>query len=213
MNPFLSFDISGQLSEEEDSAPPGGTLSRSQLLNNLRQDFRQLGLTWEGKPDRNTSLDHHPTFIWADMQCRSYNLSDECTIHVMISLVFLCSERGRRTTENLPTFSGRQVEERKAEVVIQMEAFESAAQQADELLQDLAHQRQALIQRRREEQRAEVKDDTTIEGIAMDLSTIEGRIKRAQQQWAEAAQGSTDLVHILADLEALYLIAQTCLTR
>lgn len=127
--------------------------------------------------------------------------------------MFLCSERGRRTTENQPTFSGRQVEERKAEVVMRIEAFESAAQQADDLLQDLAHQQQALTQRKREEQRAEVKDDAVIEGIAMDLSTIEARIKRAQQQWAEAAQGSTGLVHVLADLEALYLIAQTCLTR
>lgn len=94
-----------------------------------------------------------------------------------------------------------------------MAAFESAAQQADDLLQDLAHQRQALIQRRREELRAEVKDEAVIEGIAMDLGTVEGRIERAQQQWVEAAQGSTGLVYVLADLEALYLIAQTCLTR
>lgn len=96
---------------------------------------------------------------------------------------------------------------------MQLEACENAAQQAEDLMQDLLHQQQTLAQRKREEQRAEVKDDAVIEGIAMDLSTIEGRMKRAQQQWSEAAESSTGLVHVLADLEALYLIAHTCLTR
>lgn len=187
-------------------------MSQSQLLNGLRQDFRDLGLTWEGQPDRSTTLDHHPTFIWADMQRKSY-FRIYPTIHLIIPTVFLCSERGRRTTQNRPTFTGRQVEERKAEVAIQLEAFEKAAQQAEDLMQDLSHQRQTLAQRKREEQRAEIKDDAVIEGIAMDLSTIEGRIERAQHQWSEAAQGSAGLVHVLADLEALYLIAHTCLTR
>lgn len=209
MNPFLSFDLSGP-SDEEDDASQGAILSHSKLLNSLRQDFRDLGLTWEGQPDRSTVLDHHPTFIWADMQCTSYILS---LAYLILSTVFLCSERGRRTTDNRPTFTGRQVEERKREVRIQMEAFENAAQQAEDLMQDLVHQGQTLRQRKREEQRAEEKDEAVIEGIAMDLSTIEGRIQRAQQQWAEAAQGSNGLVHVLADLEALYLIAQTCLTR
>lgn len=84
MNPFLLFNVSGQLSDEEDNAPLGGSLSSSQLLNNLRQDFRQLGLTWEGKPDRDTALDHHPTFIWADMQRKSYDLSEEHASHLLI---------------------------------------------------------------------------------------------------------------------------------
>lgn len=77
MNPFLFFNSGGQADNEVDNAPPGGTLSRSQVLNNLRRDFRRLDLSWEGKPDRDTSLDHHPTFIWADMQCRSYDPSEE----------------------------------------------------------------------------------------------------------------------------------------
>lgn len=65
----LSFDIDEEQSDGGEDDVYGGTLSQSRLLNSLRTDFRRLGLTWEGKPDRDTALDHHPTFLWVDMQC------------------------------------------------------------------------------------------------------------------------------------------------
>lgn len=127
--------------------------------------------------------------------------------------MFLASERGKRTTSNLPTFTGQQVQERRAEIMSEIETYELAAQEADESLKDLSNQLHMLMQRKRAELRATERDEATIEGIQMDIGTLEGRISRSQSQWSSAVQGASNLAHVMADLEALDLIAETCLPR
>lgn len=105
------------------------------------------------------------------------------------------------------------MQERKAEIMSEIDTHESAAQEADELLKDLSNELHMLMQRKRAELRATERDEATIEGIQMDIGTLEGRIGRAQSQWSSAMQGASNLTHVMADLEALDLIAETCLPR
>lgn len=91
--------------------------------------------------------------------------------------------------------------------------YESVAQEADELLKNLMYELQMLMQRKRAELCAVERDEAAIEGIQMDIGMLEGRIGRARSQWSSAVQEVSSLIHVIADLEALDMIAETCLSR
>ncbi|KAJ3965261.1 hypothetical protein EV361DRAFT_966944 [Lentinula raphanica] len=77
-------------------------ISRSKALRNLRSDFGNAGLSFEGERGRNTELDNLNTKLWASVQC--YRSSDE----------------GRKGGTSYPSFTGPQILQRLEEVETQL---------------------------------------------------------------------------------------------
>ncbi|KAJ3777638.1 hypothetical protein FB446DRAFT_699769 [Lentinula raphanica] len=76
--------------------------SDSTALHNLRVDFNNAGLTFEGEQRRRTDLDDLETKPWASVQS------------------YLSSEEARKASSPYPTFTGRQVIQRLEEIQAQL---------------------------------------------------------------------------------------------
>ncbi|KIK52550.1 hypothetical protein GYMLUDRAFT_64179 [Collybiopsis luxurians FD-317 M1] len=118
--------------------PPGGLVAHSPL-NNLRSNFNSAGLTWDGTSSRPTHLDNHNTRLWAELQLNA------------------CSERGLENPFDLPTFMGLQVEQRIAQLLLDIAAKESE-QEAAESKATIMHTALNLAQAREDVVREELRE-------------------------------------------------------
>ncbi|KAE9383347.1 hypothetical protein BT96DRAFT_1009323 [Gymnopus androsaceus JB14] len=112
--------------------PDAGSLTRSHVLNNMRSDFNEKGLTWAGRENRDTSLDILDVTFWASIQ------------------LYRCSEKARLQRASSPTFTGAQVQERLIEIDAKIKAKKRRITAAAKI--HAAHQSRAQKSKKKLEQ-------------------------------------------------------------
>ncbi|KAF9061283.1 hypothetical protein BDP27DRAFT_1429165 [Rhodocollybia butyracea] len=103
--PYLQFFILvlgyTEMDHKEGAQVDGSKRRRQEMLLGIRADLEEAEISWEGSINRDKSMDGLSTTVWASGQ------------------LYMCSKNAENQGKKLPSFTGQQITNRKADLQIE----------------------------------------------------------------------------------------------